>query len=179
MDNLTSKIRETFGWEVQRGYEEKKTDINKIYLTNTNNVKGLEFPFVICVTGGVKNEFQYRNKLYTMLTRSFIITYLLVQDSLRVEDFQQFYDEINADGCIKNIVVPTPEEEKLIRQNLIDASKERQMSWDEFMQQIFEELEISDKGKQSQLKKAILNSPIDKFEKEKVFRLISTLNEMS
>ncbi|MBX2913814.1 MAG: ATP-binding domain-containing protein [Cyclobacteriaceae bacterium] len=65
---------------MNRAYESKSKVEDTIYITNPNNVKGLEFPFVICLTGTINDSYRYRNILYTMLTRSFLQSYLLVQN---------------------------------------------------------------------------------------------------
>ena len=38
------------GMECNIAYESKKTEKGKILISNKNNVKGLEYPFVICIT---------------------------------------------------------------------------------------------------------------------------------
>lgn len=80
-DILEYEIQEKFGWGVNKAYETKVKIANKIFLTNRNNVKGLEFPFVICITKSIKNTSSYRNSLYTMLTRSFIQSFLVMPNS--------------------------------------------------------------------------------------------------
>lgn len=175
MDNLAATINKKLNWNVLRGHEEKKTDPDSLYLTNTNNVKGLEFPFVICVTSAILPEFRYRNKIYTMLTRSFITTFLLVRVKEHVRVLEGFYDEIDSDRCIKDIPIPTEEEENKIRQNLIAAEQEKQISWEEQMELIFEELEIEDSMTQAKIKKGILSTSIDKFDSDKVKKYISLM----
>ena len=77
-DKLEIKIRKTFKWAVNKAYETKEKIPNNILISNKNNVKGLEFPFVICITRKIRISPSYRNSLYTMLTRSFIKSYFLV-----------------------------------------------------------------------------------------------------
>lgn len=177
MDRLSSVITERFNWEILRGHEEKKTDPNRLYLTNTNNVKGLEFPFVICVTAGILPDPRYRNKIYTMVTRSFITTYLLIREKSQVSVLQKLYDDIAKDGSIKGIRIPTDDEIREIRQNLISAEKEKPISWDELMANLFEKLEISDPEQQVKIKKGIMSTNIDKFDVEKVTQFITVMRE--
>lgn len=177
MDRLSAVIRERLNWEILRGHEEKKTDPNRLYLTNTNNVKGLEFPFVICVTAAILSDPRYRNKIYTMVTRSFIATYLLIREKPQVRALQKIYDDIADAGCIKDIIIPTDDEVREIRQNLIAAEKEKPISWEDMMGNIFEKLGISDLEQQIKIKKGVLGTSIDKFDAEKVTQYITVMRE--
>ena len=47
--------------------ETKSATEDSVYITNANNVKGLEFPFVICITKKILGQHKYRNSLYTCL----------------------------------------------------------------------------------------------------------------
>ncbi len=78
-DVLASTIYEEFGWGVTKAYEVKTSSVSgEVYITNRNNVKGLEFPFVICICRKLNRNFKYRNALYMMLTRSFIKSFLIL-----------------------------------------------------------------------------------------------------
>lgn len=79
-NQLENVIGKEFSWQVNKAYETKKRLPGTLLLSNRNNVKGLEFPFVICVTQSIKNNYVYRNALYTMLTRSFLQTIFMVQE---------------------------------------------------------------------------------------------------
>ena len=78
VDRLEFKIKSEIQWEVNKAYESKQKIPNALFISNVNNVKGLEFPFVICITRRIKDSYAYRNSLYTMLTRSFLQSFLLV-----------------------------------------------------------------------------------------------------
>ena len=80
-DILEIEIWKKLEWRVNKAYESKVKLPNTIFISNRNNVKGLEFPFIICITKGINNSSSYRNSLYTMLTRSFIKTYLLIPEN--------------------------------------------------------------------------------------------------
>jgi superfamily I DNA and RNA helicase len=73
-------IEDKFNWGTNKAYESKKPVQNTVLISNRNNVKGLEYPYVICITENIADNHQYRNSLYTMLTRSFIRSYLLITD---------------------------------------------------------------------------------------------------
>ncbi len=53
-DVIEFKINSTIGWAVNKAYESKSKVDNTLFLSNKNNVKGLEFPFVICVSKSIK-----------------------------------------------------------------------------------------------------------------------------
>lgn len=82
--NLANQICITIGnkynWETNKAYESKKPVANSVLVSNRNNAKGLEYPYVICITEKIADDHQFRNALYTMLTRSFIRSYLLITD---------------------------------------------------------------------------------------------------
>lgn len=66
-------------WELNRAFETKKRPAQTLFFSNHNNVKGLEFPFVICISPyELDNSLNKRNALYMALTRSFIQTSLLI-----------------------------------------------------------------------------------------------------
>ena len=88
IDTLSNQINTTFNWKVNRGYETKRKMEDSLYISNPNNIKGLEFPYVICVTGGIQDTYKYRNILYTMLTRSFIQSYLLLNPTKNLEEIE-------------------------------------------------------------------------------------------
>src|SRR5690606_4985260 len=77
-DVLEVKIQQQIGWSVNKAYETKEKINNAVLISNRNNVKGIEFPFVICITKSIRDSSSYRNSLYTMLTRSFIKSFLLI-----------------------------------------------------------------------------------------------------
>ena len=86
MAQLEFIINSELGLKVNHAIDTKREKDDAIYLTNPNNVKGLEFPFVICITSKILNTYKYRNILYTMMTRSFIKSYLLVNDTNNLKE---------------------------------------------------------------------------------------------
>lgn len=116
-DILEVKIELNFSWKVNKAYESKKSQTGRVFISNRNNVKGLEFPFVICVTKRIKNAPSYRNSIYTMLTRSFIKSFLLIQpkhiSGLTFEMKEALNEIINTKQMI--IEEPSRAEKKRIR----------------------------------------------------------------
>lgn len=115
MDILQFKIQETFGWLVAKGYETKKKEEDSVYVSNINNIKGLEFPFIICIsTLPLNNYLRKRNSLYMLLTRSFITSYLLMTDrnnSNNISNYQKTINEIFSTGKM-TIAEPSQKEKE-------------------------------------------------------------------
>ena len=91
---LGQRIEEVFDWNSTIGFEAKQKVNNSVFISNENNVKGLDFPFTITVLlSNIGNSTKLRNSLYMSLTRSFITSYL-VMNSDEVDD--SFYNLYNA-----------------------------------------------------------------------------------
>ena len=177
IDTLSSKLNAKFGWFINRGYENKIKIENSLYISNPNNVKGLEFPFVICITGKVKKTYKYRNILYTMLTRSFIKSYLLLNNNQDITVLEEGLKVINEQKYIKTIE-PTEEEIKEIKNKLIGFLKKPQISYEDFLLKIFEDLKIIDEEKRTKIKEAISTSSIEKFDEEKTLQFINNIKDL-
>ena len=102
-NQIEHEISVRLGWEVNKAYETKTVIKDQLLLSNRNNVKGLEFPFVICITNGLVARESYRNSLYTMLTRSFIKSYLIISEEQaeNATKLRHNYDLINALKALK------------------------------------------------------------------------------
>ncbi len=164
IDKLGYKISEKLDWEINRAYDTKRIIENTIFISNRNNVKGLEFPFVICLTGKIKDGYKYRNSLYTMLTRSFIQSYLLVTNDDGIEIQQKGLDIINSNQCIET-TEPTDEEKETIRQTVIKMKEEKNISYDEFLNKIFNDLNIPQNCRKK-LQKGLMDFEIERFNEE-------------
>lgn len=141
-DKLEQSIPREFGWRVNKAYETKESVKGKLFVSNRNNVKGLEFPFVICVTNRISNSRNYRNALYMMLTRSFIKSYLLTSldnNEDLIERLESGLQTINSEGCLK-VTAPSEEEKKQIK-TTIDY-RETSISYYDFVYGIFNDLDI-------------------------------------
>lgn len=124
---MSVAIGKQFGWKINRAHENKALIDEAIYLSNANNVKGLEFPFVICITDSIRQTYKYRNILYTMLTRSFIKSFLLLNDKSKIEHLEQGLKTINETKAIKTIE-PTSLQKKEIKNKLISFKASTQQS---------------------------------------------------
>lgn len=80
-EEIVIKVDEKFGWDAIKGYEVKSKRKDALFISNRNNIKGLEFPFIICITTTpLKTNTLIRNSLYMMLTRSFLTSYLILSE---------------------------------------------------------------------------------------------------
>ena len=133
--------------ETNIAYETKQKGNNSVFITNRNNAKGLEFPFVICYTRRIIADHKYRNTLYTMLTRSFIRSYLLVADIENngfSEQIEKGAMSVMHDNCIK-VAVPSAEEQEKIRLHI--DTQHKAMSLRERIENICKLLEVEDEIK--------------------------------
>lgn len=121
VSNLEYQINVKFEWEVNKGHETKMKKENTIMITNHNNIKGLEFPFIICIAeDGITNNIYQRNSLYMSLTRSFLKSYLFISgidNNEKIDMLKNGLMKINNEGYME-IKEPTKEEIKEITENI-------------------------------------------------------------
>lgn len=79
---LKNHIKAAFNWEVNISFETKVSDPDRFFISNINNAKGLEFPFVICFSRRLLKTPSFRNGLYTMMARSFLESHLVLGDGV-------------------------------------------------------------------------------------------------
>lgn len=133
---LQYKIKEELGLDSNIGYETQQTIPNKIMITNRNNIKGLEYPFVICLADNISSYYAERNAAYMMLTRSFITSYLVMNES-QTELFsilQSGLDEILTKGTM-TIRKATKEEQEYITSNISEYTQKKSIPLDELIYQ--------------------------------------------
>lgn len=172
IDKLGYKIFEEFGWDINRGFDSRQKIKNQLFLSNQNHIKGLEFPFVVCITPKIKANIRYRNSLYTMLTRSFIQSYLLVKDDHGIDIQKKGLEIINKKLCIKT-VEPTKEEQEDIKNTIIELQKEVHISYKDFLTKIFNDLKI-DSLCRKKFEKSLVDAEIEKFDKDATIDFIKT-----
>jgi superfamily I DNA and RNA helicase len=141
VDLLQFKIKSQLGWDVNKSYETKRKVPSELFVSNVNNVKGLEFPFVICITSNIKSSYSYRNSLYTMLTRAFLQSYLLVNDVESMNYQIEGLKNINENHNIFSIE-PTAKEKAAIQRKIVKIKDEKNISFYDFMRKIFSDLAI-------------------------------------
>ena len=115
-DEIEQSVKRCLGWNVNKAYDTKTKVANTLFITNRNNAKGLEFPIVICYTKSIKPMASYRNTLYTMLTRSFIKSYLIFptgEDTGLNDEIMNGVKSIMESGIMR-IAMPTEKEKEEI-----------------------------------------------------------------
>jgi len=168
IDKIEHEIITKIGWNINRGFQSKEKINNTLFISNRNNVKGLEFPFVICITAKILDDYTYRNTLYTMLTRSFIQSFLLVRNDENLEVQREGLKVINEEKCIKTIE-PTETEKENIKDTIIRVQQENKLSYKEFLSKIFDECKV-DKKKRKNLENMINSNDLlkESFDAEKI-----------
>ena len=141
-DQLAVKIPRVLGWSVNKAHESKRRVSGELFISNRNNVKGLEFPFVICVSRSISSSYTYRNSLYMTLTRSFIQSRLIVSEdsnSNTLSHILQGLERVNTEGVIE-VSPPSDAEKKGIQTTFKLASNS--LSFFDMANKVFEELGV-------------------------------------
>lgn len=147
-DQLEQVVPREIGWQVNKAHESKRRAKGALFVSNRNNVKGLEFPFVICVTQRIYDSYGYRNSLYMTLTRSFIQTYLVISNEANagiLSDIDSGLQTINGAGCIE-AKVPSDAEKESIKTTI--KHNNSSMSFYDFVNKIFNELSVESSYRQ-------------------------------
>ena len=161
-EEVEQVIGTRLGIECNIAYESKRTEAGKILISNRYNVKGLEYPFVICITQKILRDKSYRNTMYTMLTRSFVRSYLILPKVDGNGFTKDMYDGGQYIMKEKKIVItaPTPQEQEQIKA-WIKGGKQA-LSLEDRINLIFKELQITDTDIQDTIKKSLMGIPIKK-----------------
>ncbi|WFF79306.1 DEAD/DEAH box helicase [Delftia tsuruhatensis] len=141
-DNLAVRIPRELNWPVNKAHETKQKIPGQVFVSNKNNVKGLEFPFVICVSETINRGYVYRNSLYMTLTRSFLQSRMIVSATNNKEILNQIsigLNQINQRGVIE-VRQPSEEEKAKIKTTIRIAGTA--MSFFDMADRAFNELEI-------------------------------------
>lgn len=134
-NEISYELDDMFRWRCNKGFETKKKDQGSVYISNINNIKGLEFPFIICLCANkINNNITIRNQIYTALTRSFLVSYFLIQNEN--DDFFDTYikalKDINDHGYIE-VEEPSEEEKKRIETRLEKSKKQKKSTYKEIL----------------------------------------------
>lgn len=169
---LQITIEEKFGWKVNIGYETKEKKKDTLFISNRNNVKGLEFPFVICfMQGKLTDNLQTRNSIYMMLTRSFITSYFILPDdaSPLLPYIQKGINDVNKLGYLH---IKKPKDTKRLN-NAIIQSNNIFKSQKEIVDEILVELDIP-KDKWNFFHMLISSGYKDEFDTNRIYEIIQT-----
>lgn len=132
-------LQRDYDWDSSKGYETKEKSVGKLYISNVNNIKGLEFPFVICVvTRTITTNILSRNSIYMALTRSFLTSYFIVDN--RNSEFVEIYSaaiaRITNEGKME-LHEPSPDERKEMANRIRITLSSSRKSFEEIMDDFF------------------------------------------
>lgn len=150
-DRLQRSIYEKWEWRLNKAFESKVKIPETLFVSNKNHVKGLEFPFVICVSDVYSSSLNLRNSLYMVLTRSFLRSYLIVNEARNAAVLAQIRPGVETIRAYDVIMTqePTAEEKTRIRKRILkNAAK---LSYMDTFAEIFEELKVLDEKRQGKL----------------------------
>lgn len=148
IDTLGVLISNEFDWQINRGYDNKGQIDDTLFVSNRNNIKGLEFPFLICVvTNEVEKSIKSRNTLYMTLTRSFISSFLVMTDSNNY-----LYDIWNKEleKIIKNnkLSLVKPDSKDIMSKDQLQINDATYRTYQEILEDLFAEYKIFDKRRE-------------------------------
>lgn len=159
-EDVERKIGMELGIQCNIAYESKNTEKGKILISNRNNVKGLEYPFVICITKKILKDKSYRNTMYTMLTRSFIRSYLVLPKG----DNNGFTKEMYEGGQYimkeKKLVVTKPDEKEIAKIKAWVKGGKQALSLEDRISLVFDELGITDTNMKETIRKSLNSFPV-------------------
>ena len=171
---LQVEIKDVFDWDANIGYETKEKREGTLFISNKNNVKGLEFPFVICfMQGRLTSNLQTRNSIYMMLTRSFITSYFVLpnEDIDRITNIINGVKEVNRKGYLH--VVEPSEAEKQRLNNAIIKHTSIHKSQRDIVEEILDELHVP-KQLREKFHFLVTNLYKDEFDKDRLYEIIQT-----
>lgn len=140
-DSLALTIHKKYSWKAVKGYETKDSTKDAVFISNRNNIKGLEFPFVIClVRNRITDNVFSRNTIYMMLTRSFITSYFLVNNMEDNADFINTYKKAAksiSDSGVMCLREPPESEKEQQNQKVSIAVTQKQRPLKEIIEEVF------------------------------------------
>lgn len=173
-EQLIIKVDQMFGWSAIKGYEVKNKEKDSLFISNRNNIKGLEFPFIICITVTPLNtSTTIRNSLYMMLTRSFLTSYLILSEN------NGEVNEILA-GAVKEIIetdhlqVKKPQSNEIMDKSKLMLEANGNKSQFEIVEEILQSLDIEDPSTKQKLHRLVNVMLKDSVDFNKIFGLINS-----
>lgn len=169
---LQIEIEEVFGWDVNIGYESKEKRKGTVFISNKNNVKGLEFPFVICIMQNILDrDLQNRNSIYMMLTRSFITSYFIIPNEEQeiAGKIAKGVDFVDKNGYL-HVKEPTPEQKKNLNNAIINRDNIYKSQHD-IVEEIMDKENI-EKPYRSKLHNIIKTAYKDELDRDRLYEII-------
>ncbi|MBU5349143.1 DEAD/DEAH box helicase family protein [Paenibacillus lautus] len=172
IDSLGIKIYNEFGWQINKAYEHKEIVKDKVFVSNRYNIKGLEFPFLICISNlSMTKNPRFRNTLYMTLTRSFITSYLVINERIypEIDNLEMGLERILESN---SLVIPKPKpDEILLSEEAIILQDQRYKSQNEIFLEVCDELKVAPE-KREELKRLIQLLASDSHDRELIKEII-------
>lgn len=171
MNSIAIKISNEFSWKTNKLYDSKVIEKDHLAISNINNIKGLEFPFIICVENEkIGASVKTRNALYMTLTRSFITSYLLINRDNNDEILEKLDYGLNIINKNNKLIFKENKEYIDQSQLVIDVS-DMNISQRDIVDMIFEEYEIPT-SKHEKLRKVVQTIAPDSVDKKQIENII-------
>ena len=139
---IEQELYDRHGASINRAFETKGKENNQIFLSNQNNVKGLEFPFVIVITPKIKRNFSFRNTMYMALTRSFLKTYFIVSNEKNENLIELYKKQIENIKKKEYLLVKKPQNPEDLLSTRINYQRKREKSFLDLATEQIEKLKI-------------------------------------
>lgn len=157
IDELRDELMDKYRWDSSIGYVTKERKENAVYISNKNNVKGLEFPFVICIiVDSIKDTPLYRNSLYMILTRSFLTSYLVVENNdcnrMVLDAYNGELKELNENSTM---TIVEPNKNEIMDNSKILNDENLNINYGEIIDEILEKYDEFDLEMKNNIKNAI------------------------
>lgn len=190
-EEVSRRLYEEFNWHsVIAPHEKRVNDNDEVLITNVNNVKGLEFSFVIIVNNhrieeiqdsNIEREVRHRNALYMTLTRSFISSTLIISERYATREYidqiKQLSNDLYEHGPSTIVHKPI----KIIDENeLYHVTHQEVKSQFDIIEECFVERSIVGKNREDILP-ILMTIPAIKdgtTEKQEILKLIIKLESM-
>lgn len=172
VNKLQIAIREKFGWDVNIGYESKEKRKGTVFISNKNNVKGLEFPFVICfMQNNLDGDLQNRNSIYMMLTRSFITSYFIIpnEEEEMTEKLTTGVNFVDENGYL-HVKEPSQEQKEDLNNAIINRDNIHKSQHD-LVEEIMDRQNIEKKYR-SKLHNVIKTAYKDELDRDRLYEII-------
>ena len=164
-------------WLTNPAFESKQQLNGYLSITNFNHVKGLEFPFVICISPSeIKDNLQKRNAVYMAMTRSFLHSSLLIP--VNNDTFNLYSRGLNEINSNDSMTVEEPNEDNKLKIRDINIQFDDNLSFKDIILEVlnsFPELSsISNEDKDWYIK-GILRSLGETYDRDAIRSKLETL----
>lgn len=175
IDELEYLLDEKFGWSMNRGFENKGQIKNTVFVSNRNNIKGLEFPFIICVTClPISKSISSRNVLYMTMTRSFISSFLIMsnQNEQLIDSWSQGLESLLEND---KLIIEVPKEDEILSEEELKIEEARYQTFEEMKIEIFKKYDIFEQNEQEMYNQILYahysnNNELTKLDIDKIVR---------